>query len=143
MTKSYFNPSIWIIPTIIILLITTCNKSSTGNDTKEKPEINISINNTDIANGSGDYNFGDITVGNTSDVAVFTIENIGSDSLTLTGNPYVSFSDGDGDNFSVTTQPNMNVSASGTTTFTVTFTPLSEGIKTTTLSVPNNDSTLR
>jgi len=140
MNKSFLNPTIFFVLILLFFTFSTCNKSSTGNDNKEKPEINISVSNADISNGSGEYNFGDITVGSTSGVVVFTIENIGTDTLTLAGEPQVSFSNGDADNFSITTQPNTDVSPSGSTTFNVTFSPLSEGTKTATVNIPNNDT---
>ena len=61
--------------------------------------------------------------------------------MNLTGSPLVSLS-GSGD-FSVLTQPSSPVSAGGSTTFQIRFTPSSpsnEDVKTTTVSIANNDS---
>ncbi|MBI3919811.1 MAG: choice-of-anchor D domain-containing protein, partial [Armatimonadetes bacterium] len=101
------------------------------------PEINIKQGTTNIAD-SGSYDFGGKSVGTDTDI-VFTIENTGSASLTLT--TPLTITGANADQFSLQAQPTSPVAGpTGTTTFTVRFSPTSEGAKTATISIANNDS---
>jgi len=90
----------------------------------------------DIQVQPSSYDFGDVTVGDSSRGKRLTISNIGDSdlvigSVTLPGTKFVISND----NCSNTT-----VAAGANCTITVTFTPSSEGAKTATVSIPSNDS---
>ena len=59
--------------------------------------------------------------------------------MNLTGTPRVALSGADASMFNVDTQPSTPVAASGTTTFQITFAPASEGAKTATITIANDD----
>ncbi len=104
-------------------------------------EINITGNNTNIANGdttpnvTDDTDFGTVTLGNTVD-HTFTIQNIGSGNLTVNN---VSISGADAADFSVISQPTSPIAAGGSTTFVIRFNPSAEGLREASLSIGNND----
>ncbi len=100
------------------------------------PEINVKFAATPVADG-GSCDFGDITEGSNTDV-IFTIENVGAGSLTLT--TPLTITGTNGDQFSILAQPTSPISAAGNTTFTVRFSPTSEGDKTASIAIANNDS---
>lgn len=110
----------------------------------EVPEIAVSGNGTDITSGdidasiTDDTDFGNVFEGTL--FKVFTITNSGSAVLNLSGSPVVDIS-GSSD-FTISVQPTgSTVAASGgTETFTVLFTPTSEGVKTATISITNDDT---
>ena len=72
---------------------------------------------------------------------VFTIENIGTGNLSLTGSTLIEITDTDASmfaaNFSATS---TIITPQDSTTFGITFTPTSEGLKTATVSISNNDN---
>ena len=70
----------------------------------------------------------------------FTIYNTGDGDLLLTGTPKVTFLGGNAADFSVSLEPTSPVAPGGSTTFTVVFNPSAGGLRTTTLSIANNDS---
>ena len=70
---------------IIILGFINCSDPGGGGDEPTGPEINIKQGSTDIASGTGYYNFGSIGVGETSSAVIFTIENKGTSNLILSG----------------------------------------------------------
>jgi hypothetical protein len=100
------------------------------------PEMDMKQGVTAIADG-GSYAFGSQLLSSNTDV-VFTIENSGTSSLTLT--TPIAIGGANADQFSLQAQPGSPVAASGSTTFTVRFTPTSTGAKTATISIANNDS---
>jgi len=111
------------------------------------PEINIQGNATTIADGdttpdvADDTDFGsyDITVG--SNANTFTIQNLGTGTLNLTGGaPYVTITGTNPADFTLTTNPTTPIAASGSTTFTITFDPSATGLRTATVSIANDDS---
>ena len=110
------------------------------------PEINAKGNSVSIADGdatpsSTDHtDFGSISVAGGTVIRTFTIENLGSASLNLTGTPKVAVSGAHTADFTVSLQPSSPVAASGTTTFQVTFDPSVAGSRTATLSIANDDS---
>jgi hypothetical protein len=110
------------------------------------PEINIQGNGNTIADGdmtpsTADHtDFGNVVVG-TSFTRTFTIQNVGSANLNLTGSsPFVSIGGANAADFSVTTAPTTPISASGSTTFVITFTPSALGLRSATISIQNDDS---
>ncbi|NBB22527.1 choice-of-anchor D domain-containing protein, partial [Runella sp. CRIBMP] len=109
-----------------------------------QPEINIKGRNVTILSGDTSPSTDDNTSFNrqyTSGATVtqtFTIENIGTTTLTLTGNPAVTGTNS-GD-FTVTTSPSLSIPAGGSTTFSIRFDPSATGTRTATVTVNNNDS---
>jgi subtilisin family serine protease len=90
----------------------------------------------DIQVQPSSYDFGDVSVGDSSSVKRLTISNVGDGdldigSLSLAGADFIISRD----NCSNTT-----VAAGANCTVTITFTPSSEGAKTATVSIPSNDS---
>lgn len=103
-----------------------------------KPEIQVTHGTTVIPNGDS-YSFGCINAASFAE-ATFTITNTGAEVLELTGGQIVSIG-GDGYLFfQVMAQPEKTlISPQESTTFTVRFTPQgTEGVKTVTVSIPNN-----
>jgi hypothetical protein len=97
------------------------------------PEINVQQAGTDYLTAST-YNFG--TVVTTSSSAVtFTIQNLGSQTLTLTS---ATFSGSP--NYTYTTAYTNSVSGLSSVTFVVTFNPSGVGTFTGSISIPNNDT---
>jgi hypothetical protein len=109
----------------------TCNKA---------PEINVKQSTTNLANGSGSYSFGSVMTGTSSSAITFTVENVGSETLDLTGTPKIGIS-GNTSDFAINElSTSASITAGGNTTFTVTFSPTSDGAKTAAISIANNDS---
>jgi len=85
--------------------------------------------------------FGLATVGVSTVTRTFTIENLGSTALSLTGSPYVTITGPHASMFTVTAQPSSGSIAGGASlTFDVTFNPSSPGAKNATIVIANNDS---
>jgi predicted RecA/RadA family phage recombinase len=103
------------------------------------PEMNVKQGTTNIADGTGSYNFSSTQVGSHLDV-VFTIENLGIGDLNLTGNPKVTVGGGDAGMYAVISDPSSPIAPSSSTTFTIRFEPPSPGAKSATVSISNNDS---
>ena len=80
-------------------------------------------------------------MGSSSGAITFTVENLGTSILNLTGTPKVAISGTDAAMFAVGTQPASPVAPPGSTTFTITFTPASLGAKTATVTIANDDAT--
>ncbi|MFD0862450.1 choice-of-anchor D domain-containing protein [Sungkyunkwania multivorans] len=115
-----------------------------GTGVTPTPEIDIQGNGNSIVDGdttpstTDHTDFGTVNI-SSSNTRTFTIENLGSGDLTLTGAPYVTLS-GSG-NFAVTAQPPSNtVGASNTTTFEITYTPLAVLTEIATVTVTSDDS---
>jgi predicted outer membrane repeat protein len=100
------------------------------------PEINVRLNNVDVAT-SGTYNVG--TTSTTINVPV-TIQNLGAATLNLTGTPRIAVSGANAGDFFVTTQPAAALAAGGNTIANVAFTPTANGLRTATLTIANDDS---
>jgi hypothetical protein len=88
-------------------------------------------NSPDPANGT---DFGSQIVGTDTDQP-FTIENTGNNSTLTIGTVTVD----DTNNFEVLTQPASSITDDQTTNFTIRFHPDSQGVKTATVTIPNND----
>ena len=128
----------------------TANVSIQSNDSDENPfifavtgkyvtpEINLRNLSVIIPSSSGIFDYGNI-YGASKVTTVFTIENIGSANLILTGNPKVAVSGTDAVMFTVKSQPNSPVRPGTSSSFSVEFAPLNNGVKTATISIANND----
>ncbi|MCU0417774.1 MAG: glycosyl hydrolase family 8 [Cytophagaceae bacterium] len=83
-------------------------------------------------------------VGSSTGPIVITIENIGDDTLRLTGTPKIAISGLHATDFTIdesTTKSKIDTSAATqTTTFTINFTPAAAGPRTATISIATNDS---
>ena len=118
-----------------------------------EPEINISGNLLDIADGdvspsSNDFtDFGSINAATSeatatdSVVHTFWIHNaLSGATLTLNGSPRVTFSGANATDFVLTGIPAETVAPGDSTSFNVRFIPSAEGLRTATLSIANTDA---
>jgi WD40 repeat protein len=96
------------------------------------PEINI-INIPD----GGSIDFGSVQTGSSSDTTL-TIKNTGTADLDLNNLPIV-ITGTNADQFNVTQQPTSPIAPNGTTTLIIHFAPTTEGEKTASISIVNND----
>jgi hypothetical protein len=107
------------------------------------PEIDIQGNTISIANGDitpsiNDWtDFGSNQIITNPQIKVFTIRNYGGSNLILSGAPLVSIA-GSTD-FILTATPATPIVSLGGTTFSIQFNPSSLGLKTATITIPNND----
>jgi surface protein len=110
------------------------------------PEINLKGNNLSIVSGditpstTDHTDFGLANVALSTVVRTFTVENLGTATLSLSGIPSVSITGINASNFTVSAVPATSVAVSGSTTFQITFAPTANGVKTATVSIANNDS---
>lgn len=133
-----------------------------NNDTNENPynfviqgngtlvalvEMNVKGNGQSIPDnsiypiGTNHTAFGIATVGVTTVIRTFTIENIGSTALNLTGTPYVTVTGPHASLFTVIAQPASNaISGGASLTFDVEFDPNSPGAKNATIVIANSDT---
>ena len=103
------------------------------------PEINVKQRLTDIACGSGEFDFGNIPINSTQAIS-FTIENTGTTLLNLTGNSVIFITGQNATEFSVNTNlTSKTISPGNLTTFSIAFSPHSLGNKSATITIPNND----
>jgi hypothetical protein len=101
----------------------------------------ISIVDGDVVPAPWDgTDFGAVAVAGGTVERVYTIENTGVVSLTLTGAPRVEITGTHGGDFSVVAQPDSPISGGGWVTFTVTFDPRAPGQRGARLSIGNDDS---
>ncbi len=119
---------------------TEAQTTTSTTSTSTSPEINVKQNTTSLASGNGSHSFGSVAAGGGTVDVIFTIENTGTGSLSLSGIPKVALSGTNASDFSVTSQPSATVAASSTGTFTVRFAPSTAGAKTATVTITNNDS---
>ncbi|MFN0079193.1 MAG: choice-of-anchor D domain-containing protein [Prosthecobacter sp.] len=134
----------------------TYNKASSGSYVlnlssapESLPEIRLRGANLEIASGdttpatTDGTSFGSTTFVNGSGTAVdrtFTVDNLGTGDLRLTGAPVVNITGTGAAQFSVVSLPVTTLAASRSTTFAVRFRPLASGTFTATVSIANNDS---
>jgi len=108
------------------------------------PEITVKGNDTEILSGDTSPAIADFTdFGSVTTCApglhTFTIHNLGSTALNLTGTPLVSIS-GDAE-FAITAQPSVNtIYAGDSLSFTVAYTPTAAGSHTAVISILSDDS---
>lgn len=106
-------------------------------------EINVRGNGNPIVDGDStpDFNnhtkFASVDVSSGTATRTYTIENVGSETLTLGD---VTISGTNASDFSVTTAPSSPVAGFGSTTFVVTFNPSALGNRIATVSIVNSDS---
>jgi hypothetical protein len=107
------------------------------------PEINIQGNAVSIVDGdttpslTDDTDFGNVDVAAGTNINTFTIQNIGSTSLSVGA---ISITGAHASDFTVTATPASSVSASSSTTFNITFNPSAVGLRTASVSIVNGDS---
>ena len=108
------------------------------------PEINVKGNGVSIADGDTTPSAADNTIFASPNSGLvlhtFTIENLGTTPLSLTGTPKVQISGAAAADFIVTAQPASPVSPTGSTTFTIQFVPTALGSRTATVSIANDDA---
>ncbi|MCG8471884.1 MAG: choice-of-anchor D domain-containing protein, partial [Desulfobacterales bacterium] len=110
------------------------------------PEIAISGNGNAIVNGSttpsaaNHTDFGDVDTGTGALTRTFTIQNSGTGTLSLSGDPLVSVSGDHASEFTVSQQPGSSIQPGQSTTFAVTFDPDQTGDRKATLSIANSDT---
>ncbi|MCX7040887.1 MAG: choice-of-anchor D domain-containing protein, partial [Spirochaetes bacterium] len=102
------------------------------------PEINVFTGSTDIHLG-GSYGFGDVILVSGGSSVSFSVENLGTADLTLSGSPKVAISGTHAAMFVVAPHPTSPIVAGGSRAFTITFTPTSAGLKSATVSISNDD----
>ncbi len=93
----------------------------------EAPQISVTP--------AGNYAFGNQLVSSSSAAANFTITNTGTLDLTL---GTIALSGTNADQFSVTPAGSATVNPAGSTSFNVVFSPTSTGVKSATVTIPNN-----
>ncbi|MBL0268188.1 MAG: choice-of-anchor D domain-containing protein [Chitinophagaceae bacterium] len=109
------------------------------------PEMDIKGNNISIVDGDStptitDYtNFGSTPVASGAISHTFTIYNTGAGNLNLTDSSRVIISGAHASDFSVTLQPSSPILPSGSASFTVVFDPTAGGLRTTSISIANDD----
>ncbi|MBU6343532.1 MAG: choice-of-anchor D domain-containing protein, partial [Bacteroidetes bacterium] len=109
------------------------NLSGTG----VSPDINLQTPvGTNVACG-GSTSYGSVTLGS-STTKTIRIQNLGTSPLNLTGLP-LSVSGTNADQFSIVTQPTSPIAVGGFSDMVVQFSPTSNGAKTASISIANND----
>ena len=109
-------------------------------------EINVKGGTISIANGfDAPYGlnntlFAVTTVGNQTAAKDFTIENLGSQPLQLTGTPVVTFEGAHPNDFVVSTQPNSIINSAGSSLLQIRFKPTAAGVRTAWVRIDNNDA---
>ncbi len=110
------------------------------------PEIDVLGNNITIPDGdilpdtADGTDFGTIEIG-TASTSDFTIENVGTGLLTLTGtSPYVTITGTGASEFSVVTIPSNTITAGDNTIFQITYQPTTVGIHVATITIANDDA---
>jgi len=93
-----------------------------------------------VPSASDHTDFGAAVASGGTQSRTFTIRNVGTSTLNLTGSPRVNVSGAHASEFTVTVQPTSPVAVGGFTTFTVQFAPTSAGLRTATLSLTNSDA---
>jgi surface protein len=110
------------------------------------PEINLKGNGVNIVSGDitpsiADHtNFGLANVSSSTVIRTFTVENLGSSTLSLSGSPTVNITGTNAGDFMVNSAPVNSVPATGSTTFQITFAPTVNGVRNATVSITNNDT---
>jgi len=118
-----------------------------GNLTTLIPEINLQGNGVSIVSGDvtpslADHtDFGTVATASGSVIREFTIQNLGTAVLNLTGAiPYVVISGAHATDFAVMLIPSNSIAASSSTTFRIAFDPSADGLRTASISIANNDA---
>ena len=109
------------------------------------PEIEVRGNGAIIVDGDStpavadDTDFGSVTVASGAITHTFTVGNIGSQDVTLSGSPKVVIGGPNAADFTVVAVPAGTITPASTTTFQITFDPNAVGTRTATVSIDNND----
>ena len=103
------------------------------------PEISVQRFVGEVASGAT-FDMGTLDIDGSTAAYKLTIYNTGTEDLVLGGNPKVQISGTHTGDFTITEQPVSPVAAGGTTTFWVKFDPAAAGLRTATLTIPNNDA---
>ena len=111
------------------------------------PEIDVRGNNVSIAGGettptaSAGTDFGKAEVAGGSVTRTFTVANLGTGALNLTGNPLVQITGPQAGDFAILAQPGTPVAApGGSSTFRAKFDPSAGGLRTATVTLRSNDA---
>lgn len=111
------------------------------------PEITLKGNNVEILDGdntpaTADFtDFGSVDAQIDSVINTFNIFNAaGAATLTLNGTPKVAISGTNAADFYLKVEPAETIAAAASTSFDIRFIPLSEGLKSATVSIANTDS---
>lgn len=145
-----FDPSASGVRTAILSIGNNASKNpfkftiqGTGTTTPEiavHDQAAVDITVADASPGGTARDFGNADVTGVTATKTFTILNLGSSALSLSGSPKVVLSAGNTADFSISTQPSVaSVPVAGTTTFVITFDPTASGARTATVSIANND----
>lgn len=131
---------------LFISFVSLVSYGCMGNQNDASPtsaEINVQGNGQSIANGdttpsTDDHtDFGSASVADGTVVRMFTIQNLGTVSLTIsvvtTNGPHAA-------DFSITGAPASTIAGGESTTLEITFDPSEAGIRTATVNIANNDS---
>ena len=107
-------------------------------------DINVKGNGQSIPNNSvfpqgTNWTAFPVTLQGASNDRVFTIENLGTTVLSLTGAPLIQISGTHASSFSVFTAPSNSIAGGGSTTFTIRFSPTTPGAKNATITIASND----
>ncbi|NNT70859.1 choice-of-anchor D domain-containing protein [Flavobacterium sp. IMCC34852] len=117
----------------------------TGVGQLPQPDINLQGLGNNIAPGNtpvGTDNtlFAAQAIGSTSAANTFTIQNLGTAGLNLSGlSPYVTLGGANPSDFAIVAVPSNSVGVGSSTTFTITFTPTFSGTRTATVTIASND----
>lgn len=107
------------------------------------PEINITGNGITINDGdlvpslADDTDFGNVDTASGTQINTFTIQNLGTVTLSVGA---ITISGANAGDFVVTSSPSASVGASGNTSFDITFNPSANGLRTASVSIVNDDS---
>ena len=112
------------------------------------PNMRVLGNGIKIVDGStspstdDDTSFGSVNLGGNRSIT-YTLDNVGSADLNLTGTPLVSLSGADAADYTITSVPTTPVAAAGgQTSFTVVFAPSALGTRNASISIANDDVTV-
>jgi LPXTG-site transpeptidase (sortase) family protein len=111
----------------------------------EVADINVSGDGVSISNGdstpstSDDTDFGSVQLYLGTAEHTFTIENLGTVVLALTGSPRVEITGAHAADFTVTSQPSSPLSNGETTTFSIEFDPSAAGLREAEVSIESDD----
>ena len=101
----------------------------------------MSIVDGDTTPAAADFtDFGGTDAGTGSITRTFTIQNPGSETLTLSGTPPVVISGRNAADFAVTQPPASSIAPAGSTSFQVRFDPSAAGARIATITIANNDA---
>ncbi len=104
-----------------------------------EPEIDLRYSGSSVSS-PGSVDIGTAVASGAPLDRTFTIHNLGSADLVLSGSPKVTISGGDSVHFQLTSQPSSPIAAGADSSLTLRFAPSSAGAKSVTMSILNNDS---